>query len=190
MKKMILIASIMSNFAFASSSGEICKGDRVNFGNRVGTALEVFSNGKVSISMDDSYTLAFKKVSELGRGVNCFKRICRNDRVNFGNRAGKVYEVFDNGTVRIVMDDSYNDAYKDVTEIGKGFRCVEDICQGDRVEFNGRTGKTLEAFDNGTVRISMDDSYNNAYKSMYDLGYEVRCSINSFSGETSCQGQD
>jgi membrane protein implicated in regulation of membrane protease activity len=190
MKKMILIASIMSSFAFASTAGKICERDRVNFGSRVGTALEVFSNGKVRIDMDDSYTNAYKNVSELGRGVNCFKRVCRNDRVNFGSRAGRVLEVFDNGTARIDMDDSYTNSYKDVSEIGKGFRCVEDICQGDRVEFNGRVGKALEVFDNGIVRIDMDDSYTNAYKEMSDLGYEVRCSINSSSRDTSCHGRN
>ena len=179
----------MSSFAFASA-GRICERDRVNFGAKVGTALEVFSNGKVRIDMDDSMTNAYKNVSELGRGVNCFSHICKNDRVTFNSRAGKVLEVFDNGTARIDMDDSMTNAYKDVSEIGKGFRCVEEICQGDRVEFSGRVGKALEVFDNGIVRIDMDDSMTNAYRSMFDLGYETRCSIGGSSRDSSCHGRN
>lgn len=72
MKKLLILVSVFSAFSSFACDNDICKGDRVSFGEYVGTAAEVFSNGKVQISVDGYSGYSFRQVRELGYELKCY----------------------------------------------------------------------------------------------------------------------
>jgi len=178
MKTFIFALTLLSSIsAFTCDQDRICSGDRVQFdGNNSGTAVEVFNNGKVKIK-DDSTEYKYRDISQVGKGHRCVGRICRKNRVQFdGNNSGTAVEVFDNGKVKI-KDNSSEYKYRDISQVGKAYNCVESLCSRDRVQFDGNnSGTAVEVFDNGKVKIK-DNSSEYKYRDMYQLGYEVTCSV-------------
>lgn len=53
-------------------SGGLCQNDRVNFGVYAGTAVEIFSNGNVKISVDGYSGYTYKTTGELGYELRCY----------------------------------------------------------------------------------------------------------------------
>lgn len=175
MKNLIAMTILFSSISAFAYESTISTGDRVNFQNFVGTAVEVFSNGTVKIDVDDEPGYVYRTARKLGKRVKCHKEVCTGSRVNFNNYVGTAKEVFDNGTVKIDIDGYPGYEYKKVHKIGVGYRCSDKLCKGDRVNFGKRTGIAKEIFNNGNVKIDVDGEPGYAYRKVQTLGYNLDC---------------
>lgn len=125
-------------------------------------------------------------MTELGKGVQCNLHICMGDRIiDSSNYVGKAVEVFDNGRAKVSLD-GYNIYYiRGISELGKGYRCIENFCKGDRIiDSSNYTGKAEEIFDNGQVKVSLDGFFNFYIRSFQSLGIELNCRLRE---NCSCQ---
>ena len=90
---------------------QFCATDRViKNGKKVGTVIEVFSNGQLSVRPDggSTYEREIWPASSLGKGIGCTpKNICVNARINQGSSAATVIEVFDNNYLSVHPDGEY-----------------------------------------------------------------------------------
>lgn len=184
MKTLITLASLLAtSIAMACSSDQLCIGDRIiDSQSYVGTVLEVFSNGKTKISLDGGpYSSYLRDTSSLGKGVKCHNNICVDDRIiNGQGYSGKVLEVFNNGKARVYFDgSSYSSSISNISELGKAFRCIENLCVNDRiVDSKNMTGTVLEIFDTGKVKVHLDgSSYSSTVRTFSELGIELTCSL-------------
>jgi hypothetical protein len=132
MKKLLigLALTLSSISAFACGENGVCQYDRVNFGDYVGTAKEVFSNGKVKIKVDGYAGHTYRTTSELGKGVNCFKEICEGNRVNFDDYVGTAKEVFSNGRVKIKVDGYDGYSFRTANQLGYEIDCSSSSQNG------------------------------------------------------------
>jgi hypothetical protein len=181
MKSLILIVSFLtSSMALACPSGNLCKGDRiVDSSNNVGFVLDVFSNGKAQVSLDRYYGTFIRNVSDLGKGVRCNQHICEGDRiVDSSNHVGKAVEVFDNGKSKVSLDSDFGYFIRSINDLGKGYRCIENLCEGDRIiDSSNNMGKAVEIFDNGKVKVSLDSDFGYFIRSFQSLGIELNCRL-------------
>lgn len=181
MKSLILLVSFFASaVVMACPSGNLCKGDRiVDSSNNVGSVLDVFSNGKAQVSLDGYYNTYTRNVRELGKGVQCNQHICAGDRiVDSSNNVGKAVEVFDNGKAKVSLDGYYNYYIRNIQNLGKGYRCIENVCEGDRIiDSANNTGRVVELFDNGKAKVSLDGYHNYYIRSFQSLGIELNCSL-------------
>lgn len=174
----------------------LCIGDRLHFlsessNNRVGKAIEIFNDGTIKIDSDYSPHWEYRNISKVAKGVNCNKRICKGDRIQFfssdgSHHSGKVNEVFTNEMLKIDSDYSKFWKYRLLKDVGKSFRCVESTCVGDRVIYNNHTGSVVELYDNGNVKIDSDYSSYFVYKNQKQLGLGVECTINADKTSSTC----
>jgi translation initiation factor IF-1 len=99
---------------------------------------------------------------ELGKGTQCNGNICVEDRViDRSNLVGKVIEVFDSGKAEVQLDGSHSGpSIRDVNELGKGVRCIENLCVDNRiVDRSNLVGKVIEVFDSGKAEVQLDGSH-------------------------------
>ena len=130
----VLFASFVGTQASENCSEEyLCKDDRVNYGTKVGTVKEVFSNGNAQIKFDGDDNFSYLQVRGLGKGVPCVGEICKGDRVNYGTVSGKVEEVFTNGRAKIKLDEQKEYAFNMTVRLGKSFECIENLCRGSKI---------------------------------------------------------
>ena len=191
----------------------VCKDDRVIFkkGERyyTGVVTRVSTNGRIKIN-SDKHTVSLygdisedtsgdifgnkpsidkpsvEDVSEIGKGVNCFNEICKDNHIIFkeGERyyTGVVTSVFNNGKIKVnsdkhkvwlygdISEDTSGDVFRgtthgdtpsmDVSDIGKRLKCFNKICKDNRVIFKkGKryyTGVVTSVFNNGKIKINSD----------------------------------
>jgi hypothetical protein len=175
MKTFLILVSLLGALSSFACDNNLCKGDRVNFGTHTGTAIEVFSNGKVQIDVDGYIGYLNRRVSELGKGVHCNQKLCVNDRVYFESHVGTAKEVFSNGKVKIDVDGYTGYTFRKVGQLGIGFRCSGNLCVNDRVYFESHVGTAKEVFSNGEVKIDVDGYTGYTFRKVGQLGYELRC---------------
>ncbi len=181
----------MKNIAFvfallASTAALACPVDRICVGNRiidgsddVGSVVEVFSNGQAKVSLDAYSGYYFRSVKNLGKGIDCLDGICMKDRAMDGSEhVGTVVEVFSNGKAKLSLD-AYSGYYvRRVANLGKGFRCIEDVCVDTRIiDSSNNVGTIVELFDNGKAKVSLD-AYSGYYvRSLEEMGIELKCEL-------------
>lgn len=196
MKSLIVFASFLAtSIAMACPADRLCSGDRViNSSDGVGTVVEVFSNGKATVSFDSYYGIFIKNVRSLKKGQKCFKKFCEGDRIiDSDDNFGKIKEIFENGKAKISLDfyfglpviDAYHGLFiRDLNTSGKGFRCIENICVGERVvDGSSRTGRIDELFDNGKAKVLLDSGYL-SIQSFRSFGIKLNCRLRE---NCSCQ---
>lgn len=173
----VLVSLLATSIAMACPSDRLCPSDRIidSQGN-VGTVKKVFENGQAKVYFDGigNYT---RSTSSLGKGVDCHKHICVGDRViDKGEYVGTVKEVFDNGRAKIFFD-NFGKYIRKTQSLGKGFRCIENVCVNDRViDKRNFTGKIKEVFDNGKAKVYLD-GFGHSIRSFSALGIELNCSL-------------
>jgi hypothetical protein len=87
------------------------------------------------------------------------------DRVHeSGYGAGRVFEVFPNGTALVKYDHTRQDRTRPVGRLAKARRCQAALCVGDRVDDGGRPGRLAELFSDGTARIDYDGTREEALR--------------------------
>lgn len=100
---------------------DICKNSRViRSGNVPGTVKEIFTNGVAYVRFDNGLSYTPHKAAELGVGVDCFKGICKKDRIiDTRNVPGTVVEIFTNGITRVLFDNGLDSQYINITALGR-----------------------------------------------------------------------
>lgn len=91
---------------------------------------------------------------------DCFKQLCKGDRVmdQYGWN-GKV-ESFDRDRLRVDVALSHIPALYSFPygDLGKGVRCFDHICVGDKVtDIAGDQGEVLEVFNHGKAWVFIPD---------------------------------
>lgn len=183
MKSLILFALfLLSSLALACPQDKICVGSRVmDSNNNIGDVVEVYSNGKVKVLWFSYYSTV--SISTLAKGVPCNQRLCVGDRVNdtasnLQQNVGKVVEAFENGMVSVWFDGHLGYSKRHHSELGKGYRCIEEYCVGALFkDKTGTIGKIVELFDNGNVRVSRDGQNTNEVFYLWEINAELRCKI-------------
>lgn len=182
---LILVTFFVTSMALACPSNDrLCFWGRIiDSKGMVGNVKEVFSNGQASVYLD-SYGTVIAPVATLGKGVQCHKNLCVKDRIiDSKNMTGQVIELFDNGQARVYLD-NYGYQIRSVSSLGKGFRCIENVCINSRtIDSLHRTGKIIELFDNGKARVYFDN-YGYRISPFSDIGIELKCSLRE---NCSCQ---
>jgi translation initiation factor IF-1 len=144
----------------------VSAGDRViSAGNVAGTVKEVFSNGIAYVRLDTGLGDTPQKIKELGRGVECYKNICKKSRViRFDNVPGTVKEIFTNGVAYVRFDNALSCTPHKISELGVGVDCFKGICKKDRIiDARNVTGTVMEVFTNGIARVMFDDGLDPKY---------------------------
>jgi hypothetical protein len=134
-----------------------CCGDLViDTSNDLGRVVEVFTNGQARVNYDH-YGVYPVSINKLSKATSCSAHICVGDRtMDTSNDVGTVKEVFDNGKAQVKYD-KYGLYIVEINKLGKGWRCIENACVGDRVmDTSNDTGSILELFDNGKARVNYD----------------------------------
>jgi hypothetical protein len=158
-------------------SDRLCSNDRViDYRDHVGTVVEVFSNGQATVDLDGFGTYA-RSSSALGKGVTCDGHICVGDRViDSGDNVGTVKEVFDNGRSKVDLD-RFGTEIRSTSFLGKGFRCIENVCVNDRaIDNRNKRGTIKELFDNGKSKVYLD-GFGTYIRSFYSLGIKLNCNL-------------
>jgi len=157
----------------------LCANSRANFDNSFsGLITEVYDNGIVKINSDSHSSYQYRRIQDIGAENRCLANVCKNDRVNFDyNFSGKVEEVYDNGMVKINSDSHSSYQYRQIQDVGVARRCISQLCVHDGVSFDySFSGRVVEIYDNGMVKINSDSHNSYQYRRIQDLGAEVRCS--------------
>lgn len=158
----------------------ICENDRIiDSSGNFGTAVEVFNNGKAKVSLDNYSGYYTRTISSLGKGQRSVDRLRQGDRViDSSGNVGTVKEVFNNGKARVELD-SYSDTYiRSIDSLGKGYRCIDGICVGNRImDSSSNVGTVKELFDNGKARVELDRYSGTYIRSFDNLGIELRCQL-------------
>jgi len=111
----------------------------------------------------------------------CNTSLCSGDRVVFENEKGDtgvVLEVFNNGKATVDWDDFLKNSTVPTNTLSKSVICNEYACRDNRVVFSnskGDTGKVLEVFENGQVKVDWDDFINHSVVKGSDVGVGFRC---------------
>jgi translation initiation factor IF-1 len=189
MKSLILVASLLaSSLAMASkfelnpTQGKateqgVKQGRIIDAGENVGTVLETFSNGKARVKFDNYSEDYVREINTLASAIRCDNDICMEDRIiDSAGNAGKVIEVFANGKALVRLDSYSSEYIRQTKQLGKGFRCFEKICQGDRIiDASNNTGTVKEIFSNGRALVAFDN-YSELYvRSLESLGVSTTC---------------
>lgn len=190
MKSLLLMTAFLaSSIALACPSDKLCVGDRIiDDGDRAGTVLEIFDNGKVSVTLDGgAYDSYVKEASSLGKAVRCLENICVKNRImEESDRTGSVLEVFDNGKAIVKLDGgAFNPYVRRVETLAKKVRCSQTICNKDRIMDDGdRVGSVVEVFSNGKAIVTFDGGAFKSYvRKTEDLGKGYRCIENLCVGD-------
>lgn len=134
-------------------------GDRIiTSGDYTGVVKEVFSNGKIKVTLDGYSGLNDYNESALSKAVYCTGRVCTGDRIiTSGDYTGLVKESFENGKVKISLDGySSLSTYTD-TSISRSVSSYGGFYVGQRIITSGNyTGKIVELFDNRRAKVSLD----------------------------------
>jgi len=177
MKSFILLASFLAtSIAMACPSDKLCNGDRIiDSSNNIGEVIEVFSNGKAKVLFDGS----FRNTNNLGKGYRCIESVCSGDRIiDSSNNIGEVIEVFSNGKAKVLFDGSFSYSFRNTNNLGKGYRCIESVCSGDRImDTSNNVGKIVEVFDNGKTKVLFDGSFSYSFRLFSSLGIELNCRL-------------
>ncbi len=100
------------------------------------------------------------------------------DRVvdHYGN-TGDVLRLYSNQTIEIILDAYPDNSYiRPITSLGKGYRCVENICVGKRiVDQYGNSGRINEIFHNGVSCITLDKLPGFFTRTLRSLGIQLDC---------------
>jgi len=101
--------------------------------------------------------------------------LCSSDRViDSADKLGTVQEVFSNGQATVHLD-GYGTYTRAVSSLGKGVRCNNHICVGDRViDSYEYLGTVEEVFDNGKSAVHFD-VYGTYIRPTSSLGKGFRC---------------
>jgi hypothetical protein len=104
-------------------------------------------------------------------------RLCSSDRViDSGENVGTVKEVFSNGQATVYLD-GFGTYTSSTSSLGKGFRCIENVCVNDRaIDRENNTGTIKELFDNGKSKVYLD-GLGTYIRSFSSLGIELNCSL-------------
>lgn len=160
--------------------GHICNRDRVVYtsGDRA-VVKESFRNGKVVIDWDNSsWANSVVKVSEISKVVSCTSgNLCVGHRVAYkSGDTARVKEVYEDDRVLIDWDhSSWADSVVKAREVARAFRCMGDLCAGDRVIYKSNDrANVVEVFEDGRVRIDWDNSsWADSVVSITDLGFSA-----------------
>jgi cell shape-determining protein MreC len=96
--------------------------------------------------------------------------------IDDGGLYGDVTQVYANGKVKILLENTVIYVIRDTADLGKSCGCVEGICKGSQVVDNdNRTGEVINVFDNGTVRMLLTNSVQYQISSFSDLGMDKSC---------------
>lgn len=172
MKKLVVIVLLLTSFNLFAYFKNYCANDRVNFANYAGVILEIFNNGNAKIELDNQLGIVFKNIDTLGLGVKCNEHICQDYRVIFSQYTGTVIEVFSNGNAKVKLDYTNGHIqFKKVSDLSVEVNCLEDLCKGDRVNFEHYTGNALELYSNGIVKILLDNRLGLVFKNYKTLGF-------------------
>src|SRR3989338_8146908 len=132
MKVYFTLGLLLFGASFSYGATDICVNDRVIDGSSdVGTIVAIYSNGKAKVKFDrfSAYT---RSIKELSKSAECKGRFCVNDRVIDGSSdVGKIEMIFENGKAKVKFD-RFSALYtRTLSELSKGFRCIEGACVGD-----------------------------------------------------------
>lgn len=155
-------------------------GDRVlDQYDRVATVLNVYSNGRAEISLDNVNSTAIVDTNTLAVEVQCNDGVCAGDHVlDNNNRLGNVVDVFSNGKSNVNLA-NYDTNFIAVNYVlGVGYRCIENLCAGDHViDRYNRAGFVKDVFDNGAASVDLDNGYNDVIMSFDDLNIRLNCRL-------------
>lgn len=183
MKSLILIASLlMSSLALACPEDKICVGSRVMDSDKnIGDVVEVYNNGTAKVLWFSYYSTV--SISKLAKGVPCNQRLCVGDRVNdtafnLMGDVGKVVDAFENGMVRVWFDGHLGYSKRHHSELGKGYRCIEEHCVGGLFkDKTGTIGEILEIFDNGHVKVLRDGRDFHEVFYLWEINANLKCRL-------------
>ncbi|MFZ4715240.1 MAG: hypothetical protein ACOYL6_16075 [Bacteriovoracaceae bacterium] len=99
------------------------------------------------------------------------------DRIidQYGN-TGVIDCVFNNNTAEIYLDQYSGSFVRNLTTLGKGYRCIEKICVGRKiVDQYGNTGRIKELFHTGMAKISLDQYSTFFTRNLASLGFSLKC---------------
>ena len=173
---------LLSQTIFAAS---ICRDARIiDKNNTTGSIQEIFSNGMAIVLLDEQgLTPYYRKLTDLSGAVAYKGKYHINDRIlDLSNSTGTIKEIFDNGLAKVMMDGKgINYRIVALSELAKGYKCVEAACTKDRfLDSNNSSGTIMEIFDNGVAKVMLDRKGLSLYdRSLKDLGYAVSCSLKS-----------
>jgi len=146
--------------------------------NDTGRVIEAFTNGKTKIDWDkSSYGVTIKSSSNLWTSTSCTLELCLGDRIiDNENDTGKVIALYSNGKAKIDWDkSSYGVTISNIRQLSKSYRCSGNLCVGQYIiDDEDDTGKVVEIFENGKVRVKWDkSSYGITVTTMRRLGYRL-----------------
>ena len=100
-----------SNTPAVETESEIAPGDRVIYKQTTGTVKETLNKSQLLVNLDQGlYSSGEDQVinsKDLAKGIECYKKICRGNRVALDGATGTVTEVFNNGEILVNFDGLY-----------------------------------------------------------------------------------
>jgi hypothetical protein len=189
-KSLSITALLLLSFSVLGSN--IKKGDRVQYNQGqykyTGSVESIYSGSVIYIKTDFKRSYVYRDNSDVGFGVDCAGRICAGDEIVFKANdvlnSGKVHEVFSNQTVNI-GGTSHFPIVKALTEVGKSYRCVENLCIGEKLNLDSYGVATIiKVFDNGIVYLKISKSSSDAsgvysFKTFNEIGFSETCLVNN-----------
>ncbi|MBC7660622.1 MAG: CotH kinase family protein, partial [Chitinophagaceae bacterium] len=159
----------------------VCVGDHVIDSNeRIGDVKEVYNNGLVKMKITVTGESAVRASTTLGVATDCDTGVCQGKRGIDGERTGKITDVFDNGKARITHESTGNSYVRSTSKIGAAHRCVENICEDDKVRDSdqNRRSKIIEVFDSGVVTIKHEVLGKELHvRTFKELGLTIGCQL-------------